>query len=64
MIQFLLATAFAAPLAPQDIPNPRARGGWVTDLADQLSHDAEARINARIDAMHADLGPEIALVTV
>jgi uncharacterized protein len=64
MIQFLLATAFAAPLAPQDIPNPRARGGWVTDLADQLSPDAEARINARIDAMHADLGPEIALVTV
>lgn len=58
------AASVSFALSVEEVPNPRAQNGWVTDLGDVLPSDAEARINERIDALHRDLDVEIALVTV
>lgn len=58
----LLSTALA--LTPEDVPNPRAQGAWVADLADVIPAEAEARMNASLEAVHADTDAEIAVVTV
>ena len=58
----LVATAVAIELS--DVPNPRDHGAWVTDLARVLPAETEERINARIDALHASTGAELAVVTV
>jgi uncharacterized protein len=47
-----------------DIPNPRLRGSWVTDLAKVLEPAAEQRIDALIDGLEADIGVQIVVVTV
>lgn len=60
----LLAVATALALPVEAVPNPRGAGGWVTDLAGVLPDDAEDRLDARIEALHRDLGVEIAVVTV
>ncbi len=62
MLPLLASVALATSI--DQVPNPRARGGWVTDQAGILDEGAEARLDARIEALHADLGVEIAVVTV
>lgn len=47
-----------------DVPNPRDRGVWVTDMAAVLSDADEEVINDAIDAIEEETGVEIALVTV
>ena len=49
----------------QTVPNPReTNGGWVTDMADILSDETEAKINQKISQLEAKNGTEIAVVTV
>ena len=55
----LLAASVAA--AEVQVPAPR---GWVTDEAGVLSPAEEARLTARIEALRAKTGAEIAVVTV
>ena len=64
---FLLLLAFANPawsLSVEDVPNPRAANRWVSDVADVFSAPEEVRLDKLIDALHTDLGVEIAVVTV
>lgn len=60
----LLPAALAAPLTPADVPSPRPRSSWVADLAEVIPPDAEARIDAKVDALQRDLTVEIAVVSV
>lgn len=49
----------------EQVPNPRqTNGGWVTDMADILSPNAEAELNQTISNLEAKNGSEIAVVTV
>ncbi|WP_264321246.1 TPM domain-containing protein [Zarconia navalis] len=49
----------------QTVPNPRETdGGWVTDMADVLGDETEAKINRTISELEAKNGTEIAVVTV
>jgi uncharacterized protein len=54
----------AVAMSVTDVPNPRPRGAWVSDSESIIPADAEARINARLEALNRDLGVEIAVVTV
>lgn len=58
----LIASAFAATL--DSVPNPRAQGHWIADQAGVLSDAAEARMEARLNALHSDLDVEVTVVTV
>jgi len=58
----LIASAFAATL--DSVPNPRAQGRWIEDQAGVLSDAAEARMEARLTALHTDLDVEVTVVTV
>jgi uncharacterized protein len=52
-------------LSVQDVPNPRKDyGGWVTDMAQILSLDTEAKLNQLISNLERQNGDEIAVVTV
>jgi uncharacterized protein len=62
MLPFVTSVALAVTV--DEIPDPRAQGVWVTDLGFVLPADSEARLNARIDALHRDLDAEIAVVVV
>jgi uncharacterized protein len=58
-----MAPLQALPIS--DIPNPRRTNGtWVSDVANILSADTEARLNQRISQLAANNGSEIAVVTV
>ncbi|MEZ4234678.1 MAG: TPM domain-containing protein [Myxococcota bacterium] len=46
------------------VENPRDHGGWVTDQVGAISADDVAAMDARIDALHRDLGVEVAVVLV
>lgn len=49
----------------QDVPNPlQDSGGWVTDLAQILSPDTEAKLNQIISELEDQTGNKIAVVTV
>lgn len=49
----------------QDVPNPQQdNSGWVTDLAQLLSPDTEAKLNQIISELEHQTGNEIAVVTV
>ncbi len=55
----------AAAITVQEVPNPRqASGGWVTDMAELLSPEAEAQINQIATELEADTQAELAVVTV
>jgi len=47
-----------------EVPNPRELDSWVSDTADIFSAEEEANMNRLIDALHAETGVEIAVVTV
>jgi uncharacterized protein len=55
----------AAAITVQEVPNPRqTSGGWVTDMAEMLSPEAEIQINQIATALEADTQAELAVVTV
>lgn len=47
-----------------EVPNPRHRNVWITDMADMIDPVLESKLNALIDAAHQELTIEIAVVTV
>ncbi|MEJ1934639.1 TPM domain-containing protein, partial [Nostoc sp. NIES-2111] len=51
-------------LTVQEIPNPRQRGVWVTDIAGILNNETESQINQLISQLEAKNGTEMAVVTV
>lgn len=52
-------------LTVEEVPNPRQQnGGWVTDMANILSPETEAKLNQMIGELEAKNGTEIAVVTV
>ncbi|WP_299406469.1 YgcG family protein [Acaryochloris sp. IP29b_bin.148] len=57
-----LVPSRAIPVA--EVPNPRQQDSWVTDMADLLSPDSEAKLNQMITALEETNGAEIAVVTV
>ena len=63
LLLFLGGFAQGAPLSLEGVPDPRARGSWVADTAEVISPEAEARIDARVDALYQSLEAEIAVVT-
>lgn len=60
----LAAALLAAIISVAEVPNPRASGGWITDLADLIPAEQEARLNQQLDELHAATQAEFALVTV
>lgn len=46
------------------IPNPRQQNSWVTDMAELLSPEGEAKLNQMITALEETNGAEMAVVTV
>ncbi len=48
----------------QDIANPRASGGWVTDQAQVISADGERQLNQLLTRLDAKTQVEMAVVTV
>lgn len=64
MTLVLVSLALAAKPPPLPVSDPRPGGSWIADEAGLLSTAGRARIDARIDAVHASRGPEIVVVTV
>lgn len=58
----LIPASLAATL--DSVPNPRAESRWITDQAGVIADDAEARMEARIEALHQATDVEITVVTV
>lgn len=48
----------------EQVPNPRTRGSWVSDVANVLSSTQTTMIDDTIDALVRENGAEIAVVTV
>lgn len=51
-------------LTVDEVPNPRASGSWVSDMADLLDPEAEMQLNRLIERNEQNVGTEIAVVTV
>ncbi|BCL34303.1 TPM domain-containing protein [Nostoc sp. MS1] len=51
-------------LTVQEVPNPRQRGVWVTDMAGILNNETESQINQLISQLEAKNGTEMTVVTV
>ena len=64
MLTLLVASRGLAQSSVSSVPNPRSNNQWVSDNAHMISDPAEARINQMIDAIEAEQGVEIAVVTV
>ncbi|NUQ01309.1 MAG: TPM domain-containing protein [Armatimonadetes bacterium] len=60
----LLSVAAAGALTVAEVRNPRPRGSWVADEANVLTPAEVASIDARLDALKASTGAEVAVVTV
>ncbi len=57
--------SIAIAVSIEDVPNPKqVQGGWVTDMANVLSPETEAKINTTLSKLAATNGSEIAVVTV
>lgn len=67
---FLCLSVFLLPLPSyaltiQEVPNPQsASSGWVTDMAQLISPDTQAKLNEIISELEHQTGDEIAIVTV
>lgn len=48
----------------QDVSNPRPSGLWVSDHAEMIDPETEARLNELLEKAHKDLTVEITIVTV
>lgn len=59
-----LLVSIALAISIDEVPNPRAQDGWISDVADILDPETEARLEQRLQALHDDLTVEIAVVTL
>jgi uncharacterized protein len=66
LVTAVLALAPAAARAERvsNVPNPRDRGSWVSDMAGVISEIDERTIDARLDKLEGHNGAQVALVTV
>jgi len=64
LVPLLCTAALAAPLRPADVPSPRLHDGWVSDLAGVVDEAQEQQIDNQVTALQAELGAELAVVTV
>jgi uncharacterized protein len=48
----------------EDVPNPRARNKWISDEAQIIPAESEARLEAHLEHIHRQTRAEIAIVTV
>jgi uncharacterized protein len=63
MLSALLAVVVMNVVSVADVPSPRPNH-WVTDQANVLAPDAEAKLDALAEGLHARRGIELAIVTV
>lgn len=62
---FILFSLPSYALSIQDVPNPQKKyGGWVTDMAQLLNPNTEAKLNQMITGLNRQTGEEIVVVTV
>ena len=59
-----LLSSPAQAITTEEIANPRPSGGWVSDHADLISAESEAKINQLLTDLEAVSGTEMAVVTV
>ncbi len=65
IITLIIANIPSYALTVNQVPNPRQQnGGWVTDMVDMLSPQAENQLNQMISNLEKANGTEIAIVTV
>ncbi|MEL7245161.1 MAG: TPM domain-containing protein [Cyanobacteria bacterium J06629_18] len=65
IITLIIANIPTHALTVNQVPNPRQQnGGWVTDMVDMLSPQAENQLNQMISNLEKQNGTEIAIVTV
>lgn len=65
LITFVFASIPSYAISVENVPNPRKEyGGWVTDMVDMLSPQAEIQLNQVISQLEKENGAEIAVVTV
>ncbi|MEM6753648.1 MAG: TPM domain-containing protein [Cyanobacteria bacterium P01_C01_bin.38] len=65
VITLILANIPSYALTVNEVPNPRQQnGGWVTDMVDMISPQAETQLNQMISQLEKENGTEIAVVTV
>ncbi len=65
IITLIIANIPSYALTVNEVPNPRQQnGGWVTDMVDMLSPQAENQLNQMISNLEKENGTEIAIVTV
>ncbi len=65
VIALILTNIPSYALTVNEVPNPRQQnGGWVTDMVDMLSPQAENQLNQMISELEKENGTEIAVVTV
>lgn len=64
-LTFILFSLPSYALTVQEVPNPQKDSGtWVTDIAEILSPETEAKLNQIISELKRQTGDEITLVTV
>jgi uncharacterized protein len=64
-LSFILFPLPSYALTVKDVPNPQTEyGGWVTDMAQILSPNTEAKLNQAISELYSQTGEGIAVVTV
>ena len=64
----VLLSVPAQAITIEDVPNPRGYGSsansWISDTANLLSPESEAKLNQMLSALEAENGTEMAIVTV
>ncbi len=64
LLTILFGALPALAISVEEVPNPRHDDGWVSDVAEVIPNQIEDRINQKLDRLEADLGHEVAVVTV
>lgn len=67
-LELALLSVPAQAITIEDVPNPRGYGNsansWISDTANLISPDSEAKLNQMLSALEAENGTEMAIVTV
>ena len=57
-------SGLASAITVEAVPNPRSTDGWVSDRANIISLETEARLNQELSELESQTGNEMAVVTV
>lgn len=58
------AFVFLAAVSITDVPNPRGRAGFISDMANAIDPQVESALNTRLASLKAVTGHEVMVVTV